>query len=171
MIILDSLRPSLWCISHMICICELVNSLAPVRPRCHFKTATFNLVLLIGIFTSSNDNALRWMPRGLTDGKSTLVQLMAWCRQALGPNELTVVQVMTSSCHSGAKPLPEHTQTYTSHSAWQYQAITWTNIKLSSVQAIEGTEPRAPDTWFWHMAPLLSKSRGPTWPLRFTWGL
>ena len=59
-----------------------VNSLGPGRPRFHFKTAIFNLVLLIGIFTSSNDNALRWMPRDLTDDKSTLVQVMAWCRQA-----------------------------------------------------------------------------------------
>ena len=58
------------------------SSLAPVGPRCHFKTAIFNLVLLIGIFTSSNDNALRWMPWDLTDDKSTLVQVMAWCRQA-----------------------------------------------------------------------------------------
>ena len=59
-----------------------VNSLAPGRPRCHFKTAIFNLILLIGIFTSSKYNALRWMPRDLTDDKSTLVQVMAWCRQA-----------------------------------------------------------------------------------------
>ena len=58
------------------------NSLAPGRPRCLFKTAIFNLILLIGIFTSSKDNALRWMPRDLTDNKSTLVKVMAWCRQA-----------------------------------------------------------------------------------------
>ena len=54
------------------------NSLAPGRPRRHFKTA----ILLIGIFTSSKDNALRWMLRDLTDDKSTLVQVMAWCHQA-----------------------------------------------------------------------------------------
>ena len=59
-----------------------INSLAPVRPGCHYKTAISNLVLLIGIFTSSKDNALRWMPRDLTNDKSTLVQVMAWCRQA-----------------------------------------------------------------------------------------
>ena len=58
------------------------NSLAPGRPGCHFKTAIFNLVLLIGIFTSSGDNALRWMPKDPTDDKSTLVQVMAWSRQA-----------------------------------------------------------------------------------------
>ena len=58
------------------------NSLAPGRPGYHFKTAIFNLVLLIGIFPSSNDNTLRLMPWHLTDDKSTLVQVMAWCRQA-----------------------------------------------------------------------------------------
>ena len=62
--------------------CALFNSLAPGRPGCQFKTAIFNLVLLIGIFTSSKDNALRWMPRDLTDDKSTLDQVLAWCRQA-----------------------------------------------------------------------------------------
>ena len=39
-------------------------------------------VLLIGIFRSSHDNALQWMPQDLTDDKSILVQVMAWCRQA-----------------------------------------------------------------------------------------
>ena len=52
---------------------SICNSLAPGRPGCHFKTAIFNLVLLIGIFTSSKDNALRWMPWDLTDDKSALV--------------------------------------------------------------------------------------------------
>ena len=61
---------------------NFINSLAAGRPGCHFETAIFNLVLLIGIFTSAKDNALRWMPRDLTDDKSTLVQVMAWCRQA-----------------------------------------------------------------------------------------
>ena len=55
------------------------NSLAPVS---HFKTALFNLVLLIGFLRSSNDNASRWMSWDLTDDKSTLVRVMAWCRQA-----------------------------------------------------------------------------------------
>ena len=38
-------------------------------------------VLLIGILRSNH--ALRWMPRDPTDDKSTLVQVMPWCRQAL----------------------------------------------------------------------------------------
>ena len=59
-----------------------INSLALGRPGCHFKTAIFNLISLIGILTLSNDNALRWMPWDLTDDKSTLVQVMDWCHQA-----------------------------------------------------------------------------------------
>ena len=45
----------------------------------------FNLALLIDIFIDifkSYDNILRWMPQDLTDDKSTLVLVMAWCRQA-----------------------------------------------------------------------------------------
>ena len=57
------------------------NSLAPVRSECDSKNVTFNPVLLIGIFRSTHDNALRWMPQDLTDDKSALVQVMAWWRQ------------------------------------------------------------------------------------------
>ena len=59
-----------------------INSLAPGRSEYDSKSVVFNLVLLIGVFRSSYDNALRCMPRDLTDDKSTLVQVMAWCRQA-----------------------------------------------------------------------------------------
>ena len=46
------------------------------------KNIIFNLNLLIGIFKSSYDNVIRWMLQDLTDDKSTLVQVMAWCHQA-----------------------------------------------------------------------------------------
>ena len=59
-----------------------VNSLAPGRSECDSKSVIFKLVLLISSFRSSHDNSLRWMPQDLTDNKSTLVQVMAWCRQA-----------------------------------------------------------------------------------------
>ena len=61
---------------------DSVNSLAPGRSECDSKNVIFNLLLLIGIFRSSHDNAIRWMPPDLTDDQSTLVQVMAWCRQA-----------------------------------------------------------------------------------------
>ena len=59
-----------------------VNSLAPGRSSWDFINVIFNLVLLIGVFKSSYDNVLRWMPQDLTGDKSTLVQVMAWCHQA-----------------------------------------------------------------------------------------
>ena len=58
------------------------NSLGPGRSECASKNLIFNLVLLLSIFRSSHDNALRWMPQDLTDDQSTSVQVMAWCRQA-----------------------------------------------------------------------------------------
>ena len=38
------------------------------------------------IFRSSHENALRWIPQGITDDKSILVQVMAWCHQAMTPS-------------------------------------------------------------------------------------
>ena len=61
---------------------KFFNSLAPGRSECDSKNVIFNLVLLIGIFRSSHDNALWWMPQDLTDDKSTLIKVMAWCCQA-----------------------------------------------------------------------------------------
>ena len=60
----------------------LFYSLAPGKSEHDSKNVIFNLVLLIGIFRSSHDNVLWWMPQDLTDDKSTLVQVMAWCHQA-----------------------------------------------------------------------------------------
>ena len=53
-----------------------------MRPGCHYKSAVFNLILLTGIFRCSCDNGLRWLPRGLGNNKSSLVQVMAWCCHA-----------------------------------------------------------------------------------------
>ena len=46
------------------------------------KKSIFNLVSLTGICKTSYANTLRWMPLDLTEGKSRLVQVMAWCPQA-----------------------------------------------------------------------------------------
>ena len=61
---------------------RVINSLALRRSECDSKNGIFNLVLLIGIFRFFHDNTTRWMPQDLSDDKSTLVQVMAWCRQA-----------------------------------------------------------------------------------------
>ena len=70
------------CISYFIQCANLFNSLRSGRSRCDYKHTIFNLVLLSGIIRSSYDNARRWTSRDLTDDKSTLVQVMACCRQA-----------------------------------------------------------------------------------------
>ena len=60
----------------------LFNSLAPGIFGCNYQKVIFNLALLLGFFRSSYQNVLRSIPWDLTDDKSTLVQVMAWCRQA-----------------------------------------------------------------------------------------
>ena len=57
-----------------------IKSLVPGRSGCHFRI--FSLVLSIDFSRSSNEYTLRWIPRDLTDDKSTLVRVMAWCRQS-----------------------------------------------------------------------------------------
>ena len=46
--------------------------------KCNFQSCFTDS----GIFKSSYDNVLRWMLQNLTDDKSTLVLVMAWCRRA-----------------------------------------------------------------------------------------
>ena len=58
------------------------NSLVPGRSGYDLKNAMFNVVLLIGVSSYHHNNALRWVPQDLTDDKSTLVYVMAWCHQA-----------------------------------------------------------------------------------------
>ena len=57
------------------------NSLVPKRAGCDFRNAIFNFVFRIGISRSFFFyNVFSWMQWRRTD-KSTLVQVMAWCRQ------------------------------------------------------------------------------------------
>ena len=58
------------------------NSLAPWRFQFNIRKVIFKLTLVNGGWSISHEIALRWMPQDLTYDKSTLVQVMAWCRQA-----------------------------------------------------------------------------------------
>ena len=58
------------------------NSLAPGRFQINFRKVIFKLTLVNGGWSISHEIALRRMPLGLTDDKSTLVQVIAWCHQA-----------------------------------------------------------------------------------------
>ena len=61
---------------------EMINSLAPGRFEFDIRKIIFKLTLVNGGWGISYEIALSWMPQDLTDDKSTLVQVMAWCRQA-----------------------------------------------------------------------------------------
>ena len=69
---------SLYSISNRL----MLNSLAPRRFQFNFRLVIFKLTLVNGGWGISYEIALRWTPLDLTDDKSTLVQVMAWCRQA-----------------------------------------------------------------------------------------
>ena len=58
------------------------TSLSPGRYECDSENIILNFFLMIDIFRSSHYNALWWMQHYFTDGKFTLVQVMASCRQA-----------------------------------------------------------------------------------------
>ena len=58
------------------------NSLAPGKFQFNFRQVIFKLTLLNGGWGISHEISVRWMPQYLNDIESTLVQVMAWCRQA-----------------------------------------------------------------------------------------
>ena len=49
---------------------------------CSLESVNFKLISMINIWSIFCEIAIRWMPQHLTDHFSTLVQVMAWCRQA-----------------------------------------------------------------------------------------
>ena len=59
-----------------------VNSLAPGKFAWNFRTVIFKQILVIDGWGISCEIALIWMSLDFTDDQSTLVQVMAWCRQA-----------------------------------------------------------------------------------------
>ena len=59
-----------------------LNSLAPGRFEQNFRYVIFKLISGTDDWGISREIAFWWMPLDLTDDKSTLVQVMAWCRQA-----------------------------------------------------------------------------------------
>ena len=65
-----------------LCVLLWFNSLTLGRFQFNFRYVLFKLILVNGGWGISDEIALRWMPLDLTDDKSTLVQVIAWCHQA-----------------------------------------------------------------------------------------
>ena len=59
-----------------------LNSLAPGKFEWNFRHVIFKQILVIDSWGISCEIALIWMSLDFTDDQSTLVQVMAWCRQA-----------------------------------------------------------------------------------------
>ena len=59
-----------------------INSLAPGKSECNFRFLIFQKISVIDGWVVTCKLALRWMSLNLTDDKSILIQVMAWCRQA-----------------------------------------------------------------------------------------
>ena len=58
------------------------NSLAPGKFEWNFKYLILQIISVIDGWGISCELALGWMSLDITHDKSTLVQVMAWCRQA-----------------------------------------------------------------------------------------
>ena len=71
-------------IIHDLCVAlgSLGFSLAPGKFEWYLRYLIFQIIAVIDGWVISCELALRWMLLDLTDDKSTLVQVMAWCRQA-----------------------------------------------------------------------------------------
>ena len=61
---------------------SVINSLAPGKFEWNFRYLIFQIISVIDGWGIPCELALRWMSLDLSDDKSTLVQVMAWCRQA-----------------------------------------------------------------------------------------
>ena len=59
-----------------------INSLAPKRFQFNIRKVIFKPTLANRGWSISYEIAFGWMQQDLTDDKSTLVKVMAWCRQA-----------------------------------------------------------------------------------------
>ena len=63
-------------------VSDFFNSLAPRKFEWHFIYVIFRWILVVGGWGISCEIALILMSLHFTDDQSTLVQVMAWCRQA-----------------------------------------------------------------------------------------
>ena len=81
-----------------------LNSLAPGRFEWNLRHVIFKWILVTGGWGMSCEIALIWMSLDVFDDQSTLVQVMAWCRQAVShylsqcwPRSLSLYGVITAA--------------------------------------------------------------------------
>ena len=74
-------KPALWT-TGVVYARDWINSLTTGKFWWNFRYLIFQKISVIDGWGISCELALRWMSLDLTDDKSTLVQVMAWCHQA-----------------------------------------------------------------------------------------
>ena len=129
-------------------ICDVINSFVPGKFQQNHRKIIFKLILVTDRCDISSEIALRWTTRDLSDAKSTLVQVMAWCRQ--------VTSHYLNQCWPRSAIWRDHaTMCYYIEAGWrmqnhmrlgtilgydngfvpvQRQAIIWTSIDLLSIR-------------------------------------
>ena len=100
--------------------CKRLNSLAPGRFKVKFRWVIFKLILVVNGWGIFCETALIWVSLDHTYDKSTLVHVMAWCRQAtsyymsqcwprfLPPYSATMSQWVNSFPYFSNPPLFSH---------------------------------------------------------------
>ena len=90
---------------------QCVNSLPPGKCEWNFRYVTFKWISVIDGWGISCEIALLWMSLNFTDDQSTLVQVMAWCRQATShylsqcwPRSMSPYGVTRPQCVNSVSP-------------------------------------------------------------------
>ena len=110
----------------------MINSLAPGGFENIFQNVFFKLISWIDTLSNSCETALRSMPQNPSDDKSTLVQVMAWCRQAAS-HYLSQCCPRSLSPYGGTRPQWVKALYWTQCHLWLYRVaslvllclITW----------------------------------------------
>ena len=109
---------------------QIINSLAPGGFENIFQNVFFKLISWIDTLSNSCETALRSMPQNPSDDKSTLVQVMAWCRQAAS-------HYLSQCCPRSLSPYGvTRPQWVNGFSFVGHQAITWTSGNLLSILSL-----------------------------------
>ena len=95
------------------------------------------LILVIDDWRISCEIAIRWMQLDLTDDKSTLVQVMAWCRQVTS-HYLSPCWPRSMSPNGVTRP--QWVKCYSQVSRWWWIQI-WVLYYLSKIHWVNGSWP------------------------------
>ena len=107
---------------------EKYQLIGPGKFEWNFRHVIFKHILVIDGWGIACEIALIWMSLDFADDQSTLVQVMAWCRQATSHY---LSQCWPRSLSPYGVIRPQWVQVMAA--AWRHQTITWSNENILSV--------------------------------------